>query len=124
MTPAAILLIVTGFISAGPVGIGRESLKARKGIEIPAELAKVFTNSCMPCHSADGKKMAKLLLNFSKWDKYGRGTQVRKGKAICKMITKGSMPPAQFIESSPELALPSVVKDDICTWVSSISSKK
>jgi cytochrome c len=122
--PALILLLTTGFIWTGSMGGRQESGKTGKGIQIPANLGKVFTNSCMPCHSTNGKKMAKALLNFSKWDKYGRGTQMQKGKAIGRLINKGSMPPAQFIESSPELALTLADKDNIRKWINSMNEKK
>jgi len=120
----AIFLIVTGLICSSPFGIAQISSKTSKGIQIPADMDKVFTNSCMPCHSDHGKEMAKVLLNFSKWNNYGRRAQVQKSRAICRMITKADMPPAKFIESNPELALTKVQKDNICKWVSSINPKK
>lgn len=124
IVPATIILLFAGLIGATPAGNGQESVKAKKGIEIPADLDKVFTNSCMPCHSENGKALAKSLLNFSKWDKYGTRTQVKKSRAICKMISKGEMPPAQFVESSPELAVTQAQKESICNWVNTTVLKK
>ena len=124
LVPAIVFLLTTGFIWAGSSGYGQDTLIARKGIQIPDNLDKVFTNSCMPCHSANGRKMAKAMLNFSKWDKYGRSTQVRKGKAIARMIGKEAMPPEQFIESSPELALTPADKENVRLWINAMNKKK
>ena len=124
LSPLAFLLIIAGLIGISPDSPGQNSPKSARGIVIPADLNKVFTHSCMPCHSDRGKEMTKALLNFSKWEKYGRRAQVQKSRSICRKITKDEMPPAQFRESSPELALTKEQKDSICKWVSSISSKK
>jgi cytochrome c len=121
---AVILLFNSGSAFAPQAGSRQEPVKAAVGIKIPENLEKVFKSSCMPCHSNNGQKMAKAMLNFSKWDQYGRGTQLRKGKAIARMVRKGSMPPGQFIESSPELALTPTDKDNILKWINSNSKKK
>lgn len=123
LSPAAVLLIISG-LSICPGGFGQSPDKSARGIVIPSGLNAIFTQSCMPCHSDGGKAMAKVLLNFSKWNKYGRRTQIQKCRSICRMLTKGEMPPAQFIESSPELAVTRAQKDSICNWVSTFYPKK
>ena len=88
LAPLAFLLILAGLICISPLSMGQNPPKSARGIVIPADLNKVFTRSCMPCHSDRGKEMTKALLNFSKWEKYGRRTQVQKSRAICRMIKK------------------------------------
>jgi hypothetical protein len=122
--PVLILLISAGLMCASPDSFGQVTAKASKGIVIPADLNTIFTNSCMPCHCNEGKKLAKTMLNFSRWDKYSYHSQVQKSKAICRMVKKGEMPPAQFNESSPELALTPAQKEKICDWVNSVVVKK
>ncbi|MCX6226751.1 MAG: heme-binding domain-containing protein [Bacteroidia bacterium] len=121
---AAILIIVTGFIIDSAAGAGQDSLKSANGLLIPADLQNVITKSCMPCHSNDGKKMAKAMVNFSNWNTSKPGTLVKKGKAICKMISKDAMPPAQFKEANPELALTPAQKEAICKWTNSMKPEK
>jgi mono/diheme cytochrome c family protein len=124
--PVAVFsLIIGALIFQVPAAFGQAPSKAAaKGILIPDDLKVVFTNSCMPCHSDKGKEMAKIMLNFSKWNNYSWRTQVQKSRAICRMISKNEMPPAPFRESSPELALTKEQKDNICKWVNAKVVKK
>lgn len=124
LTPAAFLLIITRLVWASPIGASQEPPKNARGIAIPSDLKSVFQSSCMPCHSIGGKKMASALLDFSKWDKYRPGTQVKKGKEICKVITKNKMPPAPFTDANPELVLTQSQKDNICRWTESMKKRK
>jgi hypothetical protein len=123
-SPSAFFLVLFGLLCSAPYGSGQKPAKAGKGIEMPAQINIILKNSCMPCHSNGGKEMAKVLLNFSKWNNYGRRSQVQKCRAICKMITKDEMPPAQFKESNPDLILSRMQKDSICNWVNQIVLKK
>jgi hypothetical protein len=122
--PAIISLIVIGLVITSSFGFGQNNREDALKVQIPSDIDKVFTNSCLPCHSDHGKVMAKAMLNFSKWNSYGRRSQIQKSKAICRMIKKGEMPPAQFIESSPELALTKEQKQRICEWVNNTVVKK
>jgi mono/diheme cytochrome c family protein len=76
----------------------------------------IFENSCMGCHATDGKQIAMAKLNFSKWDQYKSRKQIKKAEAICKIISKGGMPPKSFRELYPEaIPTPSQI-DMICKW--------
>lgn len=87
---------------------------------IPDNLKIVFKNSCMTCHSDNGGGMAKANLNFSKWDTYTPEKQVKKAVEICKVVSKGSMPPKSFIKSHPEAVLSDEQKALICKWGESL----
>lgn len=119
---AAALLLLLGWF---PASMGQDAQKSdRDKIKIADNVWLVVEKSCKPCHSDRGGKMAKAVLNFNRWDKYNRRAQVQKSRAICKMVSKGEMPPAQFVESSPELALTPAQKEMICNWVNGKVLKK
>jgi len=91
---------------------------------IPDDLNIVFKNSCMGCHATGGKTMAMAKLNFSEWDNYASDKQAKKAAAICKMISKGKMPPKSFRASHPE-AIPMASQNDlICKWSKTLTQKK
>ncbi len=83
---------------------------------IPDNLKVVFKNSCMACHSDNGGGMAKANLNFSNWDTYSPDKQLKKATGICKVVSKGTMPPKSFVKSHPEAALSDEQKALICKW--------
>lgn len=91
---------------------------------IPDELNVVFKNSCIGCHATGGKKMAMSMLNFSQWDNYKPEKQAKKAAAICKIITKGAMPPKSFRKANPD-AVPTVSqKELICKWSKTLATEK
>ncbi len=90
---------------------------------IPDDLKIVFKNSCMGCHATGGKAMAMAKLNFSEWENYAPDKQAKKAGAICKMISKGKMPPKSFRASHPEAVPTAAQKDLICTWSKSLNKK-
>jgi cytochrome c5 len=91
---------------------------------IPEELNTIFENSCMGCHATGGKSMAMAKVNFSDWDKYSPEKQAKKAAAICKMLTKGAMPPKSFRESHPDAVPTAAQKDMICKWSETLTQKK
>jgi len=91
---------------------------------IPDDLNIVFKNSCMGCHATGGKTMAMAKLNFSEWDNYASDKQAKKAAAICKMISKGKMPPKSFRASHPEAVPTASQKDLICKWSKTLTQKK
>jgi hypothetical protein len=91
---------------------------------IPADVMKFLEKSCIGCHADQGSKMAMSVLNLSAWDKYATKKQAAKAKAMCKMVTKGKMPPKGFREGNPD-AVPT--PDDIkilCDWANSLQVPK
>jgi hypothetical protein len=93
-------------------------------VSIPDDLNVVFKNSCMACHSTGGKMMAMSKLNFSDWNNYTPDKQANKATAICKVITKGAMPPQSFLDKNPQAVLTASQKDMICKWSKSLNPEK
>jgi hypothetical protein len=78
----------------------------------------------MSCHATGGRNLAMTKLNFSDWDNYEPGKQVKKAAAICKRITKGTMPPKSFRVSNPDAIPTASQKEMICTWSGTLTQKK
>ena len=91
---------------------------------IPDDLALVFKNSCMGCHGEGGKGMAMSHVNFSKWSEYTAEKQASKAESICKVVTKGSMPPKSFRKEHPDLIPTEAQVKSICDWSASLNKKK
>ena len=75
----------------------------------------------MDCHADGGNGMAEAHLNFSKWDNYKPEKQSEKANAICKILTKGSMPPKGFCKSHPDAVPTKANLDAICKWAGSLN---
>jgi uncharacterized membrane protein len=91
---------------------------------IPEDVLMIAKKSCIDCHAEPGKKMALLHVNLTKWDSYTAKKQASKANAMCKMITKGKMPPKKFKEQNPGFM---ITKDEIkiiCDWSTSIQVSK
>jgi len=87
---------------------------------IPDSLQKVFQKACLDCHSDDGVAMARSHLNFSGWDSYKAEKQADKASAICKVLSKGNMPPKHFKAEYPEVLPTDAQVESICKWASSL----
>lgn len=92
-------------------------------VSMPENVHSTFKNSCMGCHATDGNKLAMTKLDFSKWDQYKPKKQVKKAAAICKMVTKGSMPPKKFRESHPDKVPTTAQIEEICKWSGTLSKE-
>jgi hypothetical protein len=91
---------------------------------IPTSVMKIAERSCVKCHTEGGNGMAMMHLNLSNWDKYSPEKQADKAKDICKMVSKGKMPPKGFSEKNPGA---DPIKDEtkiICDWATSIQIVK
>jgi mono/diheme cytochrome c family protein len=87
---------------------------------IPDELKSIFKASCMDCHATGGKKAATLKLDFSEWNQMSPKKQAGKAAAICKEVTKESMPPKKYKESHPETILTADQIEVIYKWSESL----
>jgi|WetSurMetagenome_2_1015567.scaffolds.fasta_scaffold03232_5 hypothetical protein len=85
---------------------------------IPDSLNMLFHKSCISCHGSKGELMSKSLLNFDKWQNYSDSKKIDKAAMICKMLTKGEMPPKAVRDSKPELVPTKEQVDAICKWAS------
>ena len=91
---------------------------------ISASVMKIAERSCVKCHTEGGNGMALMHLNLSIWDKFSLEKQADKAKDMCKMVSKGKMPPKGFREKNPGAA---PTKDEvkiICDWATSIQIVK
>ena len=78
----------------------------------------------MYCHASGGKSIPMAKLNFSNWDRYKSGKQVKKTASICKIISKGAMPTKSYREDNPEANLSATQKELICKWSETLAPKK
>jgi len=90
---------------------------------IPDSVGIIVEKSCFPCHSSPGNGMAMMKLNFDKWDTYKPEKQADKAKAMCKAVTKGSMPTKSFCSDNPEKVPAKAEVQVICNWAASFPSK-
>jgi cytochrome c5 len=117
------LLLTIPFLSPAQPAV-KKSTAAVTVSSIPDDLELIFQKSCMDCHATDGKAMAMAKLNFSDWDNYKAGKQTKKAVAICKMISKGGMPPKSYREKHPENIPTASQIELICNWSKTLAAKK
>jgi hypothetical protein len=91
---------------------------------IPADVNKIFTTSCTPCHWTGGKTRALWLVNFSKWTNYSSSKGASKASMICSVLTKGKMPPKKVRKEMPAMIPSKEQLDLICKWAESLKAEK
>ena len=91
---------------------------------IPDSVMKIFQNSCMDCHSADGNSMAKSHVDFSNWNSYNPEKQAEKALDICEMLTKDAMPPKGWRKYNADRIPTDRQKKAICDWANSLNVQK
>lgn len=101
----------TGAIKSSPVA---------PGTELPDSIMKFVQKTCMDCHADDGSSIAKMKVNFSKWSEYDADKQIKKANAICKELTKSSMPPKKWRANNPDNVPTPAQIDMICRWAKGI----
>jgi hypothetical protein len=124
MSVALIVLFITAMTMTSAKSINQKETTYLNNNSIPDSLNKIFINSCTSCHSDDSKSFAKSVLNFSNWDKYTKEEKIKKGDAICKMISEDKMPPESFVKSKPEAKLTDIQIKNICNWSALLSQVK
>ena len=93
---------------------------AGPGTALPDSIHKMVKRACMDCHADDGNFMAKGKINFSTWEKYDADKQASKAQAMCKVLTKGSMPQKKWCENNPKDVPTQAEKDMVCKWANSL----
>ena len=91
---------------------------------ITSSVMKIADRSCVKCHTEGGNGMALMHLNLSNWDKFSLEKQADKAKDMCKMVSKGKMPPKGFREKNPGAAPTQEETKIICDWAKSIQIVK
>ena len=107
----------------------KPSVKASSGIFVSGDesqpladsIMKIVKVSCMDCHSDGGNGMACAHVNFSKWTSYNAEKQAAKANDVCKIVSKGSMPPKRFCASHPEAVPTQQQVTSLCNWAKSLS---
>lgn len=90
---------------------------------IPDNINKILKVSCLNCHGSDGRLLALVKLNLSKWDEFTAAEKANKAAGICYEMTEGKMPPKSTRKSNPEL-IPSAEQIElICKWAESLKPK-
>ncbi len=94
------LLFVAGLFILNFPAYSQESSKESPAL--PGNVNKIVTESCISCHSSNGRLLARWKLNFTKWEQYSVETQKVKASKMSAMLNKGSMPPKSEREIHPE----------------------
>ncbi|MEI7895967.1 MAG: heme-binding domain-containing protein [bacterium] len=98
----------------------KKSESAGPGTPLPDSIHKMVQRACMDCHADDGNFMAKGKINFSSWDKYDSEKQFSKAQAMCKVLTKGSMPQKKWCANNPNDVPTQAEKEMVCRWAKSL----
>jgi len=109
--------------------VAMPSVKTTPGIFISSDegqpladsIMKIVKVSCMDCHGDGGNGMACSHVNFSKWSTYKLDKQAAKANDICKIMTKGSMPPKRFCASNPAAVPTQAQITAICNWAKTLN---
>ena len=98
----------------------KKPVPASPGTALPDSVLKFVQKTCMDCHADDGNFMAKGKVNFSTWDTYTDEKQADKAKAICKALTKKSMPPSKWCKNNTANVPTQADIDMVCRWATSL----
>ena len=120
---AVVCILFIAGLSINPLA-SQTTPQSGGGKVIPESVMKIAGKSCVKCHTEGGNGMALMHLNLSTWNKFSPEKQASKAKDMCKMVTKGKMPPKSFRESHPD-GVPSEAEiKTICDWAASIQVAK
>ena len=124
----ALPLLVIGFIFGLTLLLTPQqvsgSMKRSQGAPataMPDSVMKIVKRACMDCHADDGNGMARMHINFSKWDTYKPEQQADKAKDMCKELTKGGMPTKGWKKKNADLVPTQAEIDVICRWSAALN---
>jgi cytochrome c5 len=119
---ATLIVAIVAIFLLAPTKATSQGKAEKAGI--PADVNKIFENSCTACHANGGNPMAMSHVNFSHWDEYTAEKQAKKALDIEKIVSKGSMPPKSFKASHPDaVPTPEQIKK-ISAWADNLQPKK
>jgi cytochrome c5 len=121
MTFTGIMILFFTLFLVSESSNGQSDEKSVQVSSIPAPLLKVFEKSCMGCHAKGGNIMAMTHLNFSKWENYTSQKKTAIAADICRMVSKGAMPPKSARQSHPENIPTADEIKSVCQWSESLS---
>jgi len=96
-------------------------ISGEDGQPLADSIMKIVKVTCMDCHADGGNGMASAHINFSKWSTYKPEKQAAKAKDICKVISKGSMPPKKFRENNPTAVPTPAQVTTLCNWANALN---
>ena len=120
---AVVCILFTAGLIINPLA-SQTTTQSGGGKAIPESVMKIASKSCVKCHTEGGNGMALMHLNLSNWDKFSPEKQADKAKDMCKMVSKGKMPPKGFREKNPGAAPTKDEAKIICDWATSIQVVK
>jgi mono/diheme cytochrome c family protein len=91
---------------------------------IPVAVHKILETSCFACHGEGGKGMALAHVKMAELGTYSAEKLASKADDMCKMVTKGKMPPKGFLKDHPEAVLTPEQVTAICSWSESLNKGK
>jgi hypothetical protein len=116
----SVFIAIAFIMNPQTVNASKRSSSVNQGTALPDSIQMMVKRACMDCHATDGNFMAKGKINFSDWDKYDAAKQSKKAAAMCKVLTKGSMPPKKWCTNNPNDVPTQAEKDMVCKWASSL----
>lgn len=100
------------------------SISKADSSSVPSAVHKIMVTSCLACHGEGGKGMALARVKMSELSTYSPEKLAGKAEAMCKMVTKGKMPPSGFLKDHPEAKLTQEQIATICDWSASLNKGK
>jgi hypothetical protein len=111
-----VTLVATLLAHPRTTGSGSIYISADEGQPLADSVMKIVKTSCMDCHADGGNGMACSHVNFSKWSTYKPEKQASKAGDICKVLSKGAMPPKKYRENNPDAVPTPAQVATVCNW--------
>jgi mono/diheme cytochrome c family protein len=124
--PVLLLIFCVFAFSSGKSAPSSNSVLVSKAdsSSVPPAVHKIMVTSCLACHGVGGKGMALSKVKMSEWSSYSPEKQASKAEAMCKVVTKGKMPPSGFLKDHPEAKLTPEQITTICNWSADLNKGK
>jgi mono/diheme cytochrome c family protein len=91
---------------------------------IPAAVHNIMATSCFACHGEGGKGMALAHVKMAELNTYSPEKLAGKAEDMCKIVTKGKMPPKGYLNDHPEAKLTPEQVNTICNWSAELNKGK
>ncbi len=110
------ILILTAFKGSEK---NSDTFEAAPMLKFPSKVDAIVKEKCYGCHNPEGKSdKAKEKLMWDDLAGLSAEDQAMKLKAISKVLSEGSMPPARMLERMPEKALTDKEAKVMAKWAS------
>lgn len=112
----ASIMILTAFRGSEKIS---DSFEAAPMLKFSKKVDAIVKDKCYGCHSPEGRSdKAKEKLMWDDLAGLSAADQAMKLKAITKVLSEGSMPPARMLERMPEKALTEKESKVMAKWAS------